>query len=577
MIDVIELNERVFQFLFRTNFTYTYRKSNYASRLDQGYWFYGNESYMAISFWSGMDWKNRTPNIIFVVTQNGNIYLEITVSDSDRKREFVTTFLTEPLALGTDSRKFRKYYADNCDISDAINQLERFLYGDKKTIDEIINAEATNFFLPNEDSFGFIDNKEFRQRQQNISKYKHGLDEIKRVEAKAPFEKPIKLHSFKVWDSGPIPYAELLDIPPDNKWIFITGENGSGKTSFLRSIGTALGYRSLEKNEFNRNPNFRFEAKLFSEDNDHSQIFHRQLNDGTKNRRPKVAGLCMYGPFRLLNSRKLSEAKFKYLYTKNGSFSSLFTDNAPLLDIDKQLDIWKKDRKALHLLEKRQYHIKNILTEIVPNLYNIDLYLSEVGKAVEYQTRKNDDSNQYTTPWENLSSGTRSVFSLIVDILLRLYDQQPKVTDPSELKGVVLIDEIDLHLHPLAQKELVVNLSNVFREVQFIVTTHSPIPLLGAPPNSMIHVMRNNEGSISIERMDDKVMYSKILPNAIFTSPIFGFTDLLPDSKNKNEIPYLDDDFNQVKRRENLNRDITEYLTNEKQKELLAIFNTGKG
>ncbi|MDF2432171.1 MAG: hypothetical protein JWP44_1802, partial [Mucilaginibacter sp.] len=307
MIDIIELNERVFQFLYDKNLTYTYRKSNYASRLDQGYWFYGNEAYMAISFWSGMDWKNRTPNIIYVVTQNGNIYLEISVSDSDRKREFVTNYLAEPLELGTDSRKFRKYYADNCDIPDAIGNLDRFLNGDKQTIDNIISAESVNFFLPKEDSFSPLDKKDFKQRQQNILKYKQTFEEIQRIDAKAPFEKPIKLHSFKVWDSGPIPYAELVDIPPDNKWIFITGENGSGKTSFLRSISTALGYRTLEKNELSKNPNFRFEAELFSEYNDHSQTFDRQLNEGTKNRRPKVAGLCMYGPFRLLNSRKLSE------------------------------------------------------------------------------------------------------------------------------------------------------------------------------------------------------------------------------------------------------------------------------
>ncbi|ACT92181.1 AAA family ATPase [Dyadobacter fermentans] len=576
MIDIIELNERIFHRLEQSDLLYTFRKSNYGSRLEQGYWFYGNENQMAISFWSGMDWKNRTPNIVFVITQNGNVYLEINVSDSDRKREFITNYLADPLELGSDSRKFRKYYADNLDLDEAIFEFEKFLNSDKIIIDEIINRESKSFFLPNEESISNIDRKEFRQRLQNVHKYRRTIVDIERTESKQALEKPTKLQSFRVWDSGPISYTELTDIPADNKWIFITGENGSGKTSFLRAISTALGYRSLDRNEQMRNPNFRFEARLFNESSNITESFTREHNEGTKNRRPKVSGLCMYGPFRLLNSRKLSEAKFKLLYTKSGSFESLFSDNSPLLDIDKQLDIWKKDRKSLHLLEKRQYHIKNILTAVVPNLYNIDLSLSELGKPVEYQTRRDDISNQYSTPWENLSSGTRSVFSLILDILLRLYDQQPKVVDPAELKGVVLIDEIDLHLHPLAQKELVVNLSNVFSDVQFIVTTHSPIPLLGAPRNSMIYVMRNYDGNVSIERMDDKVMFRKILPNAIFTSPIFGFSDLVPDAKGKDEIPYLDDDFNQVKRRENLNRDIREYLNNDKQKELLALFNKEK-
>jgi hypothetical protein len=454
MIDILELNEQVYQYLHQTTLTYTFRKSNYASRLTQGYWFYGTESYLAISFWSGMDWKNRTPNIIFVISQYGNVFLEFNVSDSDRKREFVTTYLQEALDLGTDGRRFRKWYADNSTIVEAMGLFEQFISTDKNLIDRIIDDQAKNFFLTNEDAFGRIDKKEFRGRQQNVLKYREVLEEQQDAEIRSSGEKPVRIHSFKVWDSGPIAFAELLDIPHDNQWIFITGENGSGKTSFLRAIGTTLGYRALEKNEQKRNRDFHVETELFSEYDDHPQSFNRYLNDGTKNRRPKVAGLCMYGPLRLYNSRKLSESKFKSLYTKSGSFGSLFEDNAPLLDIDKQLDIWKKDRKSLHLLEKRQYHIKNILTAVVPSLYNVDMFLNEIGKPVEYQTRKNDNANQHTTPWENLSSGTKSVFSLIVDILLRLYDQQPKISDPSELKGIVLIDEIDLHLHPPGSKRI---------------------------------------------------------------------------------------------------------------------------
>jgi predicted ATPase len=576
MIKIIFLNELFYHFLERTNLTYSYRKSNYGGRLDQGYWFYGNETYLAVSFWSGMDWKNRTPNIIFVVTQTGNAYLEINVSDSDRKRDFVKSFLVSPLSLGTDGRRFRKYYADNLDLSSASTQLEQFIVGDKLIIDEIIKKEANEFFLNDEEELGFIDRKEFRNRQSNIFRYRKVITDRLDNALNPPKSKPSKIHSFKVWNFGPLKFAEISGVPVNNQWIFITGENGSGKTSMLRAIGTALGHRPLERSELKRNGAFKIEAQLSSKFDDNFEKFERSLNEDTTNRRPKVAGLCMYGPFRLLNSRKLPKSEYKSLYTKTGAFGSLFTDNAPLLDIDKQLDIWKKDAKAKTLLEKRQYYLKNILTEIVPNLYNIDFRLFESNSAVIYQTRKNDDSEESNTNWEDLSSGTKSVFSLIVDILLRLYDQQPKIVDPSELKGVVIIDEIDLHLHPLAQKNLVINLSNVFRDVQFIVTTHSPIPLLGAPKNSMIYVMHNLEGDIGIERMDDKVMFSKILPNAIFSSPIFGLENLLPDSKPKDEIPYLEDDYNQVVRLENLNNDIRSYLTNEKQKELLDLFNTPK-
>jgi predicted ATP-binding protein involved in virulence len=227
------------------------------------------------------------------------------------------------------------------------------------------------------------------------------------------------------------------------------------------------------------------------------------------------------------------------------------------------------------MLEKRQYHIKNVLTSVVPNLYNIEFHLGEEKKPIAYYTRKDDSSQAFPTKWEHLSSGTKSVFCLIVDILLRLYDQQPQVSDPGELRGMVLIDEIDLHLHPKGQKDLVSNLTYVFPHVQFIVTTHSPIPLLGASRDSRIYVMRNNNGEISMERMDDKVMFSRILPNAIFSSPIFGFEDLIADSKPNDEIPFLEDDFREVKKTEQLNQEIAEFLTNAKQKELYNLFNLG--
>ena len=87
MLDLIDINEKVFDYLeeerkSNPKLTYTLRKSNYSDRLAEGYWFYGTENYLSVSFWSGMDWKNRTPNISFIILQNGETFLEINVSDS---------------------------------------------------------------------------------------------------------------------------------------------------------------------------------------------------------------------------------------------------------------------------------------------------------------------------------------------------------------------------------------------------------------------------------------------------------------------------------------------------------------
>jgi predicted ATP-binding protein involved in virulence len=83
----------------------------------------------------------------------------------------------------------------------------------------------------------------------------------------------------------------------------------------------------------------------------------------------------------------------------------------------------------------------------------------------------------------------------------------------------------------LLQRELPEALSRVFPKIQFIATTHSPIPLLGAPKESVIlTVSRNIDAGITIERLDDQINFANLLPNTILSSPIFGFEDIIPSS-----------------------------------------------
>ena len=78
MESINDIHDNVFEFLEEykdtvsdkgTQFFFTLRRSNQQNRLEKGYWFYGNENYLAVSFWSGMDWKNKTPNIFFRITK----------------------------------------------------------------------------------------------------------------------------------------------------------------------------------------------------------------------------------------------------------------------------------------------------------------------------------------------------------------------------------------------------------------------------------------------------------------------------------------------------------------------------
>ena len=78
-------------------------------------------------------------------------------------------------------------------------------------------------------------------------------------------------------------------------------------------------------------------------------------------------------------------------------------------------------------------------------------------------------------PVRQLSDGERGTLALVLDLTRRLAQANPGFADPAaEAGAVVLIDEIDLHLHPKWQREIVHNLRKTFPRCQFIATTHSP-------------------------------------------------------------------------------------------------------
>ena len=75
----------------------------------------------------------------------------------------------------------------------------------------------------------------------------------------------------------------------------------------------------------------------------------------------------------------------------------------------------------------------------------------------------------------NLSTGYRAILSMIMELAYRASVLNPTMNDFSELEGVVLVDEIDAHLHPKWQWKILDAIRQVFPRVQFIIATHSPI------------------------------------------------------------------------------------------------------
>ncbi|HAY4071163.1 TPA: AAA family ATPase, partial [Vibrio cholerae] len=77
----------------------------------------------------------------------------------------------------------------------------------------------------------------------------------------------------------------------------------------------------------------------------------------------------------------------------------------------------------------------------------------------------------------NLSQGEKTLIALVSDIARRLVILNPSLENPLNGYGIVLIDEIDLHLHPKWQQTIVQKLENTFPNIQFILSTHSPLVL----------------------------------------------------------------------------------------------------
>lgn len=100
---------------------------------------------------------------------------------------------------------------------------------------------------------------------------------------------------------------------------------------------------------------------------------------------------------------------------------------------------------------------------------------------------------------EQLSDGEKCVLALTGDLARRISIANPKLKNPLEGTGIVLIDEIELHLHPSWQRKIIPVLRSTFPNIQFIITTHSPQVLNEIDENMKVFVAKNDIEKKNIE------------------------------------------------------------------------------
>lgn len=106
--------------------------------------------------------------------------------------------------------------------------------------------------------------------------------------------------------------------------------------------------------------------------------------------------------------------------------------------------------------------------------------------------------------FEDLGYGYQCMLAWVFDFCKRMYDRYPASENPLAEPAVVLIDEIDLHLHPKWQRGLLKILSETFPSTQFIVSTHSPL-IIQSLDNINLYILKHqSDGCVKAERIVDK-------------------------------------------------------------------------
>lgn len=113
------------------------------------------------------------------------------------------------------------------------------------------------------------------------------------------------------------------------------------------------------------------------------------------------------------------------------------------------------------------------------------------------------DKDGVTFDVSQLSDGERSFLALVCDLGRRLALANPRLENPLHGSGVVLIDEIELHLHPKWQREAVDKLRRVFPNIQFIATTHSPFVIQSLRPGELINLDPEEFGEYADKSIED--------------------------------------------------------------------------
>lgn len=342
-----------------------------------------------------------------------------------------------------------------------------------------------------------------------------------------------------------------------SQWTVILGDNGTGKTSILRSIVSLLptpqsflGKRNQLESEYDLSVNNGWrnawdlkhkngeqdskislfvaecEKPFINEEIEMSLTYNLNHNKSNSDNYglsstkfdTKVLSpvYCFaYGANRKMAEKSLSDESFR------NTSETLFRDDALLQNSSEyflRLDYeTAKSRKGNEELRR----VKELLLKVLPNGVR-DI---QVVKSGRLQREVQVMTSFGWVKLNDLSLGYKTTIAWLIDFATKMIYYHEKSETPFDQPAILILDEIDLHMHPAWQREIIENLTKIFTKTQFIVTAHSPL-IAQAAFNSNLVLLKKISDHIRVINEPDIVRSWRI--DQVLTSELFG----LKDSRN---------------------------------------------
>ena len=326
----------------------------------------------------------------------------------------------------------------------------------------------------------------------------------------------------------------------ETQHLIFTGKNGSGKTSVLEEIGKFLS----EYHHMNRSG--MVVQSVFVELNNYSDIRNR-----------KFAGefIIAYYPaerqYKISNEKHIEKVVFQDKYAIDDNPGKYFVKY--LLDMKSSQALYATSGKHERAEEISRWfeNFDRILKRIFDNQsvhleFDIETYAFHIM-----------EEGREPFAFDALSSGYAAVLDIVTDLMMRM---EHKAKNKYDLEGIVLIDEIEAHLHLSLQKNILPMLTELFPNIQFIVSTHSPF-ILNSISNVVIYDLENKT-LVNTEEGLSNIPYEGVVEG------YFGASQLSDELKKKfaryqelyGKEKLTDDDVSEIMHLESYLDKIPDYL-----------------